>query len=116
MKRIKVNREHLIFLFLLLLIFNLFYPYKGKTPILKEGDLSLKDIIAPYTFKILKYRDELNEEREKTAEQVPPVLRVIKERETESMLPKLDSLITFYADSSPYDSGRLVPYRNLIGI
>ena len=102
MKRIKVNKEHLIFLFLLLLIFNLFYPYKGKTPILKEGDLSLKDIIAPYTFKILKYRDELNEEREKAAEQVPPVLRVIKERESENMLPKLDSLITFYADSSPY--------------
>ncbi len=102
MKRIKVNKEHLIFLFLLLLIFNLFYPYKGKTPILKEGDLSLKDIIAPYTFKILKYKDELNEEREEAAQQVPPVLRVIKEREAESMLPKLDSLITFYADISPY--------------
>jgi putative nucleotidyltransferase with HDIG domain len=102
MKRIKINKEHLIFLLLLLLIFNLFYPYKGKTPILKEGDLSLKDIIAPYTFKILKYKDELNEEREKAAQQVPPVLRVIKERETESMLPKLDSIITFYADISPY--------------
>ncbi|MBN1694822.1 HDIG domain-containing protein [candidate division WOR-3 bacterium] len=102
MKRIKVNKEHLIFLFLLLLIFNLFHPYKGKTPILKEGDLSLKDIIAPYTFKILKYKDELNQEREKAARQVPPVLRVIKERETESMLPKLDSIITFYADISPY--------------
>ncbi len=102
MKRIKINKEHFIFLFLLLLIFNIFYPYKGKTPILKEGDLSLKDIIAPYTFKILKYKDELNEEREKAALQVPPVLQIIKEREAESMLPKLDSLITFYADISPY--------------
>jgi putative nucleotidyltransferase with HDIG domain len=102
MKKIKINKEHIIFLFLLLCIFNLFYPYKGKTPILKEGDLSLKDIIAPYTFKILKYKDELNEEREKAAKQVPPVLQVIKEREAESMLPKLDSLITFDADISPY--------------
>jgi putative nucleotidyltransferase with HDIG domain len=102
MKKIKINKEHIIFLFLLLIIFNLFYPYKGKTQILREGDIALKAIIAPSTFKILKYDEELEEEREKAADQVPPVLQEIKEREAKSMLPKLDSLITFYAGTSPY--------------
>jgi len=102
MKRIKINKEHFIFLFLLLLIFNLFYPYKGKTPILREGDIALKNIIAPSTFKILKYKEDLNKEKEKTAEEVPPVLQMIKEREPENLLPKLDSLITLYANNSPY--------------
>lgn len=102
MKKIKINKEHIIFSFLLLLIFNLFYPYKGKTEILRVGDIALKAIIAPSTFDILKYKDELDAEREKAAQKVPPVLRVIKEREAEGMLPKLDSLIAFYADSSAY--------------
>jgi len=102
MKKIKVNKEHFIFLFLLLFIFNLFYPYKGKTPILKEGDIALKAIISPSNFNILKYEENLNKEREKAAEEVPPVLQTIKEREPENLLPKLDSLITFYADNSPY--------------
>ncbi len=101
MKKTKINKEHLIFLFLLLFIFNLFYPYKSKTQILREGDIALKAVIAPSTFKILKYKKELEEEREKAAQQVPPVLQVIKEREAESMLPKLDSLISFYANNSP---------------
>ena len=102
MKKTKINKEHLIFLFLLLLIFNLFYPYKGKTRILREGDISLKAIIAPSTFKILKYKKELEDEREEAAQQMPPVLQIIEERKAESMLPKLDSIIAFHADSSGY--------------
>jgi len=102
MKKIKINKEHIIFLFLLLLIFNLFYPYKSKTQVLREGDIALKAIIAPSNFKILKFKKELEEERAKAAAQVPPVLQKIKERETENMLPRLDSLISFYAEKSPY--------------
>jgi len=102
MKKIKINKEHIIFLFLMLLIFNLFYPYKGKTQILVEGDIALKAIIAPSNFKILKFKDELDKERAKAAAQVPPVLQKIKEREATKILPKLDSLILFYADSSTY--------------
>jgi cyclic-di-AMP phosphodiesterase PgpH len=102
MKRIKINKEHIIFLFLLLLIFNLFYPYKGKTQILREGDIALKAIIAPSNFKILKFKNELDEERKQAAARVPPVLQKIKERESEEILPKLDSLISFYAASSSY--------------
>ncbi len=102
MKKIKINKEHIIFLFLLLLIFNLFYPYKNKTQVLREGDIALKAIIAPSNFKILKFKNELEEERAKAAAQVPTVLQKIKERETENMLPRVDSLISFYAEKSPY--------------
>jgi putative nucleotidyltransferase with HDIG domain len=116
MKIIKINKEHLIFSFLLLFIFNLFYPYKGKTQILREGDIALKAIIAPSTFKILKYKKELEGEREESAQQVPPVLQVIKEREAEGMLPKLDSLIAFYADSSPYNWQILRKKQNIKNI
>ncbi len=113
MKKIKINKEHFIFLFLLLFIFNLFYPYKGKTPILREGDLTSKTIIAPTTFKILKYEEDLNKEREKVAEEVPPVLQTIKEREPENLIPKWDSLITFYAEDSPYTQIILRQKRNI---
>ncbi|MEJ2354457.1 MAG: HDIG domain-containing protein [candidate division WOR-3 bacterium] len=116
MKRIKINKEHIIFLFLLLLIFNLFYPYKGKTQILREGDIALKAIIAPSNFKILKFKNELDEERKQAAAQVPPVLQKIKERESEEILPKLDSLISFYADSSSYKQQILRRKQNIIAI
>jgi putative nucleotidyltransferase with HDIG domain len=113
MKTIKINKEHFLFLFLLLVLFNLFYPYKGKTPILREGDLALKDIIAPSTFKILKYKEDLDGEREKAAEGVPPVLQPIKEREPENLSPKLDSLINLYANNSPYTQ-RILRRKNNI--
>ncbi len=113
MKRIKVNKEHFIFLLLLLFIFNIFYPYKGKIQILREGDIALKSIIAPYNFKILKTKNELSKERKKAAEQVPPVLQAIEERTPESFLPKLDSLITSYAKASPYNQKILSKKENI---
>jgi putative nucleotidyltransferase with HDIG domain len=116
MKRIKVNKEHFIFLLLLLFIFNVFYPYKGKIQILREGDIALKSIIAPYNFKILKTKNELIEERKKAAEQAPPVLQTIEERAPESFLPKLDSLIKFYAESSPYTQKILNRKENIKNI
>ncbi|MEJ2567927.1 MAG: HDIG domain-containing protein, partial [candidate division WOR-3 bacterium] len=116
MKRIKISKVHIIFLFLLLLIFNLFYPYKGKTQILREGDIALKTIIAPSNFKILKFRKELEDERKQAAAQVPPVLQKIKEREPEEILPKLDSLISFYADSSSYKQQILRRKQDIIKI
>jgi len=69
---------------------------------LREGDLTSKTIIAPSTFKILKYKEDLNKEREKAAEEVPPVLQTIKERQPENLSPKIDSLITLYANNSTY--------------
>jgi putative nucleotidyltransferase with HDIG domain len=116
MKRIKVNKEHFIFLLLLLFICNVFYPYKGKIQMLREGDIALKSIIAPYNFKILKTKNELSEERKKATEQVPPVLQVIEERAPESLLPKLDSLITSYAESSPYSQKILSKKGNIKNI
>jgi putative nucleotidyltransferase with HDIG domain len=116
MKRIKINKEHFIFLFLLLLVFNVFYPYKGKVQILREGDIASKSIIAPYSFKILKTKKELSDERKKAAEQVPPVLRMLEERAPESLLPKLDSLINSYAESSPYTQRILYRKENIKNI
>ncbi|MEO0293390.1 MAG: HDIG domain-containing metalloprotein [candidate division WOR-3 bacterium] len=102
MKKIKVNKETFIFSILLLFIFDVFYPYKWKIRVLKEGEIALKPIIAPTTFKILKLPEVLNEEREKVAAQVPPVLKLIKERTPERLFPKVDSLITFRANESPH--------------
>jgi putative nucleotidyltransferase with HDIG domain len=51
------------------------YPYgRPAQPVLKSGDIAPKDIIAPFTFPILKGEDDLDREREQAASAVPPVL------------------------------------------
>jgi len=57
------------------LLFNLLYPYKKyKRITLKEGDIALEDVIAPFTFPILKTEEELEEEKKKVRESVMPVV------------------------------------------
>lgn len=101
MKRGRINRVHIIFLFLLLLIFNLLYPYKRKVVLLKKGDIASRDIIAPYTFNILKSEEQLKEERRETELRVPPTIQFIEFPNKEGTINVFDSLITDIARESP---------------
>ncbi len=60
---------------LLLVLINLLYPVKHavqKVP--KQGDIAREDIIAPYTFFILKPEEDLEKERDRAAKAVPTVM------------------------------------------
>lgn len=100
MKRVRINKTHLIFLFLLLIIFNILYPYERKAALLKKGDIASRDIIAPYTFKILKAEEQLEEERRKASLKVPPILQFIEFPDKENTIRDLDSLINDIAIKS----------------
>lgn len=59
----------------LVIIFNLFYPYSfKKIPELKKGDIAPKDIIAPFTFDVIKNKDLLKKEKENAYDNTPPLL------------------------------------------
>lgn len=70
-------------------IFNLFYPLKGqKTVELEEGSIASEDIIAPFTFPILKSETEFEKEKDHAASLILPVLLLNsdKSKETKSMV------------------------------
>lgn len=94
MKRRKVTKSHLLFLFLLLIIFNGLYPYKRKAVILNEGDIANKDIIAPISFKILKSEEQLEEERKKAASEVEPILHFIGLPDSVGVMKEIDSILS----------------------
>ncbi len=100
MKMVRINKIHFLFLFLLLIIFNVLYPYEHKTVLPGKGDIASRDIIAPYSFNILKTEEELNEEREKEALRVPPILKFIEIPGRELIIKSLDSLINNIASQS----------------
>ncbi len=69
-----------LFLFLLLTL-NLLYPHTPtERARLKEGDIAPRDVIAPFTFPILKSDEELSLEREAAAEGILPVLTLDAEK------------------------------------
>lgn len=113
MKRGKINKEHILFLFLLLLIFNLFYPYKKETALLKKGDIAPEDIIAPYAFKILKPEEQLKKEREEASKKVPPVLQLIEFTDRGSIEGQIDSLLKVSGSGSPI-KGRILRNKKRI--
>ncbi len=65
----------IILFILIILIFNIFFPNTfSSLPKLKKGDVASKDIIAPFTFQLLKNEELLQKEREAAYNNVPPVL------------------------------------------
>lgn len=68
-------------------IFNLFYPLKGhKTVELEEGSIASEDIIAPFTFPILKSEEEFKREKIHAASSVLPVLVLNSEKSNETLM------------------------------
>lgn len=96
----RISKTHLILLFLLLIIFNIMYPYERKIILLRKGDIASRDFIAPYTFNILKTEEELEEERKMVSIRVPPVLKFIEIPDRERIIESLDSLIIDIATQS----------------
>ena len=96
----RISKTHLILLFLLLIIFNIMYPYERKIILLRKGDIASRDFIAPYTFNILKTEEELEEERKIVSIRVPPVLKFIEIPDRERIIESLDSLINDIATQS----------------
>lgn len=96
----RISKTHLILLFLLLIIFNIMYPYERKIILLRKGDIASRDFIAPYTFNILKTEEELEEERKMVSIRVPPVLKFIEIPDRERIIESLDSLINDIATQS----------------
>ncbi|MCK4571530.1 HDIG domain-containing protein [candidate division WOR-3 bacterium] len=96
----RISKTHLILLFLLLIIFNIMYPYERKIILLRKGDIASRDFIAPYTFNILKTEEELEEERKMVSIRVPPVLKFIEIPDRERIVESLDSLINDIATQS----------------
>ena len=84
-------KNTLLFVALLILL-NLLYPrlpFQKLT--LKTGDIAPKDVIAPFTFPILKGEDELRREREEAAEGILPVVLLETER-TQEVSAKIEEL------------------------
>lgn len=96
----RISKTHIILLFLLLIIFNIMYPYERKIILLRKGDIASRDFIAPYTFNILKTEEELEEERKIVSIRVPPVLKFIEIPDRERIVESLDSLINDIATQS----------------
>lgn len=73
------TKEHLpeiIFFILIITVFNIFFPYNfSSVPNLKKGDIAPKDIIAPYSFQLLKNEEVLKRERQTAYDNIPPVLK-----------------------------------------
>lgn len=60
---------------------------------LKVGDISTKEIIAPFTFAIQKNEDDLKRERKTARDKVPPVL-VYDEKVANQKVAQMDSFFT----------------------
>uniref|UniRef100_A0A7C3N5I9 HDIG domain-containing protein n=1 Tax=candidate division WOR-3 bacterium TaxID=2052148 RepID=A0A7C3N5I9_UNCW3 len=82
--KIKIYYFDIILVLILVIFFNLFYPSTfSKIPQLKKGDISPKDIIAPFTFDIIKNSDILRKEKEKAYDNTPPVIVYDENRNVE---------------------------------
>ena len=76
---------------------------------LKVGDISIEEIIAPFTFAVQKNETDLKKERETARNNIPPVL-VQNERIADQKVTQLDSFFTqiqelFISDAS--DSAKM---------
>ncbi|HAF08401.1 TPA: hypothetical protein DCG82_08360, partial [candidate division WOR-3] len=81
---IRIYYFEIILVLILVIFFNLFYPSTfSKIPQLKKGDISPKDIIAPFTFDIIKNSEILSKEKERAYDNTPPVLVYDENRNVE---------------------------------
>ncbi len=68
-------------------VFNLFYPLKRhKTVELEEGSIASEDLIAPFTFPILKSEQKLEREKEHSISSVLPVLVLNPDKTNEALM------------------------------
>ncbi len=70
----------LLFLLLALSLLYLVSHPRTEKPALKEGDIASRDVIAPFTFPILKSEEDLSLEREAAVEGVLPVITLDGEK------------------------------------
>ena len=90
LKRRSIWLNRIVILIGIFAVFNVFYPLKGhKTAELEEGGIASEDIIAPFTFPILKEEEEFERERVRAASSVLPVL-VLSSDKTDETLVMLD--------------------------
>ncbi len=113
MKMGRINKTHLLFLFLLLIIFNILYPYERKAVLLRKGDIASRDVIAPYTFKILKTEKQLEAERKEASLTVPPILQFIEIPNKTGIIDDIDSLINKVVIQSP-EGERIIKNKRAI--
>ncbi|MDY6787435.1 MAG: HDIG domain-containing protein [candidate division WOR-3 bacterium] len=74
-KKISNNLTDIVLILVIIAVFNIFFPYNvSNLPELQKGDIAPKDIVAPFTFPILKNKDVLEDERQNAYNSVPPVL------------------------------------------
>ncbi len=73
----RINKERIIFIILLFLILDLFFPLRFSRISLKLGDIAKYDVVAPFSFPVLKDRETLEKERTSAALSIAPVLRKV---------------------------------------
>ncbi len=105
MIKIKINNKYkiyglyiFVFLLLYLIIVNMYFTFGNVS--VKEwnlGEIATEDIIAPYTFDVLKPEDEYQKEQDEAANNVPAVLDYRKDISSsylDSLNTFLDSILT----------------------
>lgn len=91
-EKVKIYLPDIILFFATVLVFNLFFPYNiSNIPTLKKGDIASRDIIAPFTFDLLKNEDVLKRERQSAYDNVPPIL-IFDDKKTSTVLSEPDRL------------------------
>lgn len=85
---------------LLLLVLTLFYLLshpRTEKPTLKQGDIAPRDVIAPFTFPILKHEEELSLEREAAAERILAVIS-LDTKKSQEILDTMDIFLNKVAE------------------
>lgn len=76
LQKIADNITDIILFILLVAVYNMFFPYAvSSLPDLKKGDIAPKDIVAPFSFEILKNESVLEKERQSAYNSIAPVVR-----------------------------------------
>jgi len=84
----RIDKERSIFIILLFLILDLFFPLRFSRISLKLGDIAKYDVVAPFSFPVLKDRETLEKERTSAALSIAPVLRKVDVSEENKKLLK----------------------------
>ena len=84
----RIDKERSIFIVLLFLILDLFFPLRFSRISLKLGDIAKYDVVAPFSFPVLKDRETLEKERTSAALSIAPVLRKVDVSEENKKLLK----------------------------
>ncbi len=105
--KIKIPYRYLILIGLVIFLNIIFLPkFGGKRYNLKEGEIAIEDVIAPYNFSILKTEQELVEEKNEIAQRLPPIFDYNADvvRNLESDINQLEILIDTLRSRYPKDT------------